>query len=514
VNSIPLLSAGLLLINPIMLLGFRQRNINLHKLRFWFMGTTGSAWILLLIYSFTNPEVRLNLGWNFGSQLLSEPALILDWISIPLALALTAIAFFAALSQRFSPQQSAWIYSLGGVCFLAVISDNVYTFLVFWTLIEVIWITYSVLYQGEKVSDNRLILPIVIRLTGPLLLIYAALIGLEESVNPSFSGFGSTVGPILVTAGICGFGSWFPTRERFVNGGSKSDLGQLLRILPSAISIMLITRGAAIMDPSVIQPGLFTVLASLTLVLGLIGINTYKLRWSLNIWSFGVLGLILGSALAAFPAASLSWGLVFILPGSLVFFSFETKTQLTAALVMMSIGMIPIPFLPTWNGAELFGNGVSGILFAIAAGVLIGGILSKNIQKVKEDGNTPNPVPILYVMSPAIIILTQLVIALEHKLLGSSSGILSNPISYWIPLILIILFFIFGERIPRLYTYRGEERLKYALNIISGIGSGTARLIDRAVFLLTSQFEGEGGLIWALILGFLLLTLITLSGGL
>ncbi len=512
-NSIPILSVGLLLINPILLLRFRQRNFNLHKLRFWFMGTTGSAWILLLLYSLTNPEVRLNLGWNFGSQLLFEPALILDRISIPLALALTSIAFFVALSQRFSPQQSAWIYSLGGVCFLAVMSDNVYTFLVFWTLIEIIWITHSVLYRGEKVSDNRLILPIVLRLAGPLLLIYAALTGLEESVNLSFSGFSSTVGPILVTAGICGFGSWFPAREGFFNEGPKRDLGQLLRILPTTISIMLITRGAKIMDPSVIQPGLITVVASLTLVLGLIGINTYKLRWSWNIWSFGVLGLILGSALAAFPAASLFWGLVLILPGSLIFLSFENRTQLTATLLMVSIGMIPLPFLPTWNGTELFVNGVSGVLFAIAAGVLIGRILSKNIKKVKQDDNTPNPVPILYVMSPAVIILTQLVIALDYKLLGSRSDILYNPTSQWIPLILIFLFLIFGKRIPRLNLYRGDEKIKYAQNIISGIGSGTARLIDRTVFLITSQFEGEGGLIWALILGFLLLTLITLSGG-
>ena len=512
-NSIPLLSAGLLLLNPILLLGFRQRNTNLHKLRFWFMGTTGLAWFLLLLFSLTNPEVRLNLGWNIGSQLLSEPGLFLDWISIPLALALTAIAFFAALSQRFSPHQSIWIYSLGGVCFLGVISDNVYTFLVFWTLIEIIGITYSVLNQGEKVSDSRLILPIVIRLAGPLLLIYAALTGLEESVNTSFSGLSSTAGPILMTAGICGFGSWFPARERFVNEELKGDLGQLLRVLPSAISIMLITRGAAIMEPGVIQPGLITVLAGLSLVFGLIGIGAYKLPWSRKIWSLGVFGLILGSALSAYPAASLSWGLVLILPGSLVFLSFESKTQLIAALVMVSIGIIPIPFLPTWNGVELFGDGVSGVLFAIAAGVLIGGILLKSIQKLKEDEITPNPIPLLYVMSPAILIFTQLVIALEHKLLDFSGGILSKPVSLWIPLLLIILFFILGERIPRLNNYRGDEKVKNALDIISGIGSGAARLADKTVFLIISLFEGEGGLIWALILGFLLLTLITLSGG-
>jgi len=60
----------------------------------------------------------------------------------------------------------------------------------------------------------------------------------------------------------------------------------------------------------------------------------------------------------------------------------------------------------------------------------------------------------------------------------------------------------------------GDKKYKYALNVITGIGSGAARLVNWTVFLLISLFEGEGGLIWALILGFLLLTLITLSGGL
>jgi len=448
----------------------------------------------MLLYSFTNPEVRLNFGWKSGYQLLSESGLLMDWISIPLALTLTAIAFFAALSQRFSPQQSIWVYSLSGVCFLTLLSDNVYTLLIFWTLIEVIWITYSVRHQGEKVNDSRLILPIVARMAGPLLLIYTASIGLEESVNSSFSGLSSSAGPILAAAGVCGFGSWFPAQEIFINEELKGDLGQLLRVLPSAISIMLITRGAAIMDPGVIQPGFITILASLSLILGLIGISAYKLQWSRRIWSLGLLGLILGSALVTSPAASLSWGLVLFLPGSLVFLSFENKTA--------------------WNGVELFGNGVSGVLFAIAAGVLIGGILLKAIQKVKEDDFTGNKVPLLYVMSPAIIIFTQLVIALEHKLLDFSGIILSMPIPHWIPLLLIILFFTFGERIPWLNTFRGDEKIKYGLNIIFGIASGAARLIDKTISLIISLFEGEGGLIWALILGFLLLTLISISGGL
>jgi len=123
--SIPFLSAGLFFLNPILLLVFQLRKINLNKLRFWFMVTSGAAWLLSLGFSITNPETRLNLDLNPGSILLSKPALIFDGISIPLALSLAGIILYTTLSQRFSPSQIAWISTLGGICYLTVNSDNV-----------------------------------------------------------------------------------------------------------------------------------------------------------------------------------------------------------------------------------------------------------------------------------------------------------------------------------------------------------------------------------------------------
>jgi hypothetical protein len=106
------------------------------------------------------------------------------------------------------------------------------------------------------------------------------------------------------------------------------------------------------------------------------------------------------------------------------------------------------------------------------------------------------------------------VIALEYNLLGSSKKFLSIPISVWIPVFLMVLIYIFGERIPIINSFRLQENIQSTRRLISLIASGTARNVNQAVVLITRLFEGEGGLIWALLIGFLLLTLITLSGGL
>ena len=477
------------------------------------MVTSGAAWLLSLGFSTTKSETRLNLGWNTGSILLSKPALIFDGISIPLALSLAGIILYATLSQRFSPPQMAWISTLGGICYLTVHSDNVYTFLLFWTLIEIFWITYSVLNQAVAERDIQLILPIVVRLGSPLLLIYAASIGMEEGINAHLSEFNTAAGPILLLAGVFGLIVWFLGVDTTTFEGERVDLERILRLLPAAISITLITRGAEIMDPILIQPGLKIIIAILSMLLGLFSILSTGRELTNKIWSYGVIGLIVASALIS-SSSSLSWGMVLLLPGVLIYQSYKSKSQLMVALVIASIGTIPLPFLPAWNGAEIFTRGVSGVMFAIAAGTLFGGIFFKNSSLVNEEENPSDPIPLLYILSPIILLITQFVIALEYNLLDSSKKFLSIPILVWIPVFLIVLIYVFSERIPVVNLFRIQENFQNIRRLISLFASRTTRIVNQAVVLITNLFEGEGGLIWALLIGFLLLTLITLSGGL
>ena len=510
-NSIPFLSAGLLFINPILLLVFRQLNINLQKLRFWFMATTGASWIISLVFSLTNPDTRLDLNWNTGSQLLPGPIYSLDWISIPLVLVLTAISFFAALSQHFPPKQIVWLSGLAGVCILGVMADTVYTLLFFWTLIEVTWITFSILNMDQERDDGRLTIPFIFRLLGPLLLIYAGLIGQEDGTLASFSSFGSQTGPLLTIAGIFGFGTWLPTKNLIANEKQEGDLALLLGVLPGTISIMLITRGAVLLDVNSIPIALPIVAALITLSMAIFGFDIRKKWLSWKFWSLGFLSLIVGSSLLAAPAESLAWGLVYLLSGSTLFLSFKNKSRFTAALGLSLIGIAPIPFFPAWIGAGLVSKGIPGVVFGIAVGLLLGGFLSNNIQKVKEGGKMFESIPLLYLLSPVVLCLTQILIALESNLLFYSTGILTRPLYLWIPALLMFLFAVLGERIPN--PGISGDSIRNTLDIIHRAASGAGRFLDRVIAILTSLFEGEGGLIWAILIGFLLLTLINLSGG-
>jgi hypothetical protein len=176
----------------------------------------------------------------------------------------------------------------------------------FWTLIEIYLITYWVLNQGVAERDFQLILPIVMRLGTPLLLIYAAMIGMEEGINAHFSGFNTAAGPILLLAGGYGLIVLFLGAEITTFAGEREDLERILRLLPAAISIMLITRGAGLLDPILVQPGLKIIIAILSMLLGFFSIISTSRELSIKIWSYGVVGLIIASALIS-SSSSFSW---------------------------------------------------------------------------------------------------------------------------------------------------------------------------------------------------------------
>jgi hypothetical protein len=96
---------------------------------------------------------------------------------------------------------------------------------------------------------------------------------------------------------------------------------------------------------------------------------------------------------------------------------------------------------------------------------------------------------------------------------NSEQGIFSRSLAVWIPIPLIFLTVVFRDRITDSGFIKIEGDVGKSLDIIPSVFSNLGGFGDRVVSFLSDLFEGEGGLIWALLIGFLLITLITLGGG-
>jgi hypothetical protein len=510
INLVPFLAGGFLLINPLLFIIFQRWEINIQKLRFWYMMTSAITWILLLLILLISPDKEFGLGSISETSLLPGPVFRLDWISISMALTVGGLVLFSALSQVFSPQQIAWISGIGGISILGSHSGSVYTLLFFWALIEVFWVTYSALYQSR---DRGLILPVAFRLLVPLLLIYASGVGIKEGIGDSFSTYDKAAAPLMIAAGGLGIGAWIPFRRRFSDDDPGRNPEFLARYFPASISLMLITRGAALVDNSLIAPFLPVLAGILTLAAGLLGLISRSEGFSRRIWSVGLLGMMVGSSLISSPVNSLGWGLVFLLPVSTLFFPFRDRSRLFIVLVISALGILTLPYFPAWIGRGLFGNGAAGVLFSIGAGLVLGGVLQGGINRFRKSSPPEGKIPILYLISPVIILLTQSVLAIPHLSKDIGIGLLTQPVMIWIPLPMIILTVLFGNRIQDLWSTEISDQPGKTLDIIPEIIYRIVDLGDRLVSFVTRLFEGEGGLIWALLIGFLIITLITIRGG-
>ena len=509
INLVPFLAAGTFLINPFLLIIFRRWEINIQKLRFWYMVTSTLAWLLLLLTFLINPEKEVSLGYLSETSFLPGPVFILDWISTSLSLTIGGLVLFFSLSQIFSPQQIAWISGIGGVSILGSLSGSVYTMLFFWALIEAFWITYSALYQSR---DRGLTLPVAFRLLVPILLVYGSGVGMRD-LGDTFLTYKDTAAPFLIAAGGLGIGAWIPFRRRLSDDESEANPEFAARLFPAGLSLMVITRGAEMADPGLFLPLLPLLIAILTLLTGLLGFISHSDSFSRRIWTLGLLSMIAGCSVLGLPIASMGWGLVFLLPTSSLFFPIRDRSRLLLVIIISLLGLITLPYLPAWIGRGLFGNGGVGVIFSIGAGLVLGGILQEGIARFRKISPSEKSIPLLYVISPLVILITQQILATPHFPVEISSELITHPILIWLPLPVILLTILLRSQLQKQRQPTSSESTGKTLDFLPDLIYWVVDLGDRLLSFITRLFEGEGGLIWALLIGFLIITLITIRGG-
>ena len=473
------------------------------------MLTTGIAWLISLVFFFLTPEYHLNPIWDAGEKLLPSLAFSLDWVSSSYFLVLTTLIFFGVLVEGNSPQTSAWITGMGGVCAIGTLLDSAYTLAMVWTVVEALSLYSFLKNQGEMTASHRYILGILVRLIGPLLVIYISLVNSSTGIAPFLTELPPSAAPILLIAGMIGFGGWFLTRQDSQEEQSVTRPGNYQSSIPAVIGLVLITRATQIFTPAEVSPAIFL---SGSILIFLIFLLHVLIDQPGRIWKVGSMALIIGGFAFAAPEAVLIWGVIFQLPGLVFFRDFGTKRAASLALIVGGIGILPLPFFPSWVGFISL-IGIPGLFFSMLAGILLGRIFNHRIQDWREIEIQTEQISPLTITGYAVVLISQYSISIQAGLIKKSLAFTSVPVSAWIAALLFGIAVLFWNRIPAFNTSRLDRfKIKTRVYFNTAINSIT-RLADGIVFLFTRLFEGDGGLIWTLLLGFLIITLISIRGG-
>jgi hypothetical protein len=223
-------------------------------------------------------------------------------------------------------------------------------------------------------------------------------------------------------------------------------------------------------------------------------------------------------AVAAQPDSSLAWGMSALFAGGLLFLSSARDKKYMILLALGLISISGLPLTPAWQGSQIYAGadaiplGYKFIWFFTQT-VLICGYIRHAVRIIEPMTELERWVQVVYPSGLALLPITFIGVMFIPEHLG---GIIVK--GWWGSLVVIglsIIAVISVRRLPTMSktlmnTLRVGLSLDWAYRIIWWIYRISTRLISG----ITQILEGEGGVLWAVLILVLLISfLVTSTGG-
>jgi len=482
------------------------------------------VWVIVMLMRFRIPETLI-----FGSSksIITLPfqyILLLDKISWPYAWGLSAsllaliLVSATQLSSSLSnrPDRWAWPINLvfGGLGLLAVFSGNLYTMILSWAAIDLIWLFLML----SKAHDHQVaLITFTIRAFGLFLAInasYTRPLG-EPIIFPIIN---APINTLLFMSALVRILSIGWSRKLIGQSDQNQTNSPFIDIVVAATALITVTRSATGLDMRLIQT-IIVLTGAIGVICGIAWLLLAKERSNSSFWLVGVSTLAAAAAAQGETQASLAWGIVLLLPGSFLLYYLAKFRFFIVLLVTAVIGISTLPFTPAWQGirlyplpGEILGHSVGWIVLLITQTMLTAGFIRSLLQPRESVSGAERWIWSIYPIGLAILLLTQIMIFI-FGLPGLANDLQAFPplTLAWANLAILILT-VSGLWISRTPSER-LERIRVRLTTITLYESifrtmrGVFRFISILVHFVNHILEGEGGIIWTLLILILLFAL-------
>ncbi len=497
---------------------------------FWLIAVLGSflTW-LVEVFSFLRlPQSITLVTWNPESLYPSSPGLILDTISWPFALALTSLMLAVILTAvaRMQPMDwRAWASSLALTAFglLAVQAKNPLTVLMAWAALDLLELIILLFQISESSARERIVISFTARVTGIILLSGAVILASSAGKNLAFDSIPPQASILLLLASALRLGV-LPLHIPFLKElPLRRGLGTTLRLIPAAASLALLARAANVGVSSTLSPWLL-LLAALA---GLYG----AWNWVASddelggrpFWIIATASLAVAAAVRGQPDASLAWGMACLLSGGLIFLnSVHTRDMLPFSILGL-IAFSALPYTLSWNGTQIYHDSpvihlpaafmvfLSGTAL-ITHGLLICGYTRHMLHPAKMPSGFERWVWVIYPFGLAVLLIISYLLGFLVR-----PEVQDVPWTGWgagaAALVLAGAFWLLASReihLPRLVT--DSIRRFFSVAWLDSIIWVIYQTLQRVIDWITQILEGDGGILWAILLLALIFSLLARQG--
>ncbi len=491
-----------------------------------------AVWGLLIYFRFHAPAPVIFINWLPVTQAVGTVIFQLDtpaWVyTMSLAGLAAAVILTASARLHHNSNPSTWAANLAitAAGMLATLAGTPLALVLAWTLIDAIELVFILGAVSEKETSSEAVLAFSFRITGTLVLMGTMVLSratgqelLLIDPRPDLSIF------LLIAAslrlGVLPLHLPYIRELPFRRGVSTT-----LRIVSAASGLVVLGRLPVTVVSQVWYPWmlLFAALAAFYgAVMWLTSPNEIRGR---PYWMIALGGLAVVSVTRGYPTASLAWGSLLILSGSLLFLYSVREMRLIFLPALGALAFSGLPFTPGgvgWQGLVVFPINYPDFIFWGVHAILLAGYI-RHIFRPEETLSILEPwIKVVYPLGLGLLAGTTWLVAV----LGWTD---SRGLDRWWASLATVLAAVGGW-----YTYRrlrpwwaahpertawvtvvGRPILRVSntllrldwLYLLVGFAYRLAQALIRA---LTVILEGEGGVLWVLVLLALLISLLQSS---
>ncbi len=528
---LPLLAILILLVTPLSML-----LLHLWRPRFayqWLVavGAAFVVWLVLLLSSKDIPRHIPLVTWEPVSLFPSSPALLVDEFSFPFALALATLILgimLTAVVRLGGVDWRVWAGNLilAGLGILAVLAGNPLTLLLGWSALDIVETLIILSQVKQSARRASLVIAISARVGGIAMLLLGGIVTWSKGETLTFATISSEASPYLLLAAGLRLGV-LPIHLPFLDEVPlRRGLGTSLRLVPAAASLILLVRTATVPISASLSPYLLALSALAALYGAVTWVTSTDELSGRPSWLLGMASLAMAAAILAQPQASLAWGIASLLSGGLLFLMTPRQRNLLPLPILGLISFSALPFTPAWGGTYIYMiyaspgfaekpliSAVLTPILLLAHALLLAGYLRHSLRQIDSLEVMERWMWLIYPVGLALFPIT-------HFLLGvwTWPQPTNLPFIGWIVGVLALglatLPWLWKRRTThplfvRLPDWGPSLRDKaISLNWLYRPFWAVYLFLGQLLSLISSILEGDGGILWALVLLVLIITLL------
>jgi len=474
----------------------------------WPIAVVGSfmAWISVFLWQIDLPENLVLFSYKYLEIFNFTISLSADGINYPYALGITSLVMTSILTSAMRAREAkplGWVAILIIAVFglSAVLADNPLTLVIAWSVLDIAGLISSLNASDDPIFSERAVFSFSIRVIGTGLILWAGI--LDPSFGRSFTLASNpgNIGMLLILGVLirsCAIFFRLPySKDPSIRNGYETTY----KLISIAATLVLLSHILLDIGNQWTLILILVIIALAGLLSAYHWLTTPREITSQSLWVFGLISLSTISTLQGNPVGSAAWGSAGLFTGGLLFLYTVRNKILTIILIASAYILSSLPFSLTASGWSSF-QPASWVVFIVLIPLLSllssGYIRSIMLDEKESLDSQPRWVKIFYPTGLVTLALTGLV-------LGATGWDGAGQIGAWIPaLISTVLTVVLSILLVRIPTPdRLDSRLisKPAawVEFAASLGGGLFRTIRGLLDILTSIFEGDGGVLWTIL---------------